>query len=379
MHQVSVEDGAGTPPAVRPRQPRLSTNVRWTLLGTASSAAGSWLLVIILARASGAAAVGAYAFALALTAPVMSFAGLQLRSLLASDPVRAYGFREYRKLTYLTAALGVAGVPAHRRRGPGRGGGLARPRAGVRDAGVGRGHRDLPGAVAAAGADARDRHRPRPPAGGLGRAGGGDRLAGGRRRGRGRSARPSDPSPCWPTCTPGRPGDPDLRRELARGIGQASWPRLGRLALQGLPLGVILLLGELQANVPRYFIDRDCGAGRAGSLRGRHPAHRLRAALRRRARLGGPAAPGGLARHGQRRVRRPGAQAGARRGSASGWPASWPRRFIGRAVLVLVYRPEFGAAARPAGRAERGRRPGLRGDRCSATRSRPRGSSRCSP
>ena len=71
-----IEQGEPLPPAGRMR-----TNVRWNVLGNVSYALGQWLQLVILARMGGPAAVGAYAFALALTAPVMMFASLCLRFL----------------------------------------------------------------------------------------------------------------------------------------------------------------------------------------------------------------------------------------------------------------------------------------------------------
>jgi O-antigen/teichoic acid export membrane protein len=326
-----------------PRQPRLSTNVRWTLLGTASSAAGSWLLVIILARASGAAAVGAYAFALALTAPVMSFAGLQLRSLLASDPVRTYGFREYRKLTCLTAAVGVLAclliaavvrggaaawhvlVPVCAMRASDavteiyRG--LWQQRERMRVIGVGR----LLQLVVSVALVATISWQ----GGGVGGVAIGAALG-------------SFTLLAYMHALTAR--DRDLRLELAREVGGATWSRLGRLALQGLPLGVILLLGELQANVPRYFIERDAGAAALGLFAA---AIQLTgsgqlfvgalgsAALPRLAawHASGNAAFGTLARK---------LALGGLGLGAAGVLAS---ALIGKAVLELVYKPEFGAAA----------------------------------
>ncbi len=72
----SVEPGGAA------RRPAMSTNVWWTLLGTAANSAGTWLVIVILARSSGAAAVGTYAMALALTAPVMAFTENLTRWLL---------------------------------------------------------------------------------------------------------------------------------------------------------------------------------------------------------------------------------------------------------------------------------------------------------
>jgi O-antigen/teichoic acid export membrane protein len=83
-------------------------NALWLLLGNAVYAASYWVQFMILAKAGGPSAVGSYAYALALAAPAVGFASLQLRSLLASDAVGAYALREY--LTLRFAATGTAMV-----------------------------------------------------------------------------------------------------------------------------------------------------------------------------------------------------------------------------------------------------------------------------
>lgn len=86
---------------------RVKRNVSWNLLGSVAYASGQWLQLVILARMGGPAAVGTYAFALALTAPVMVFASLCLRFLQASDARGAYTFREYLSLRGATTVVAV--------------------------------------------------------------------------------------------------------------------------------------------------------------------------------------------------------------------------------------------------------------------------------
>jgi len=342
VRRVSLEREGGAAPA-GPPQPRLSTNIRWTLLGTASNAFASWILIVILARASGAAAVGAYAFALALTAPVMSFSSLQLRSLLASDPAGAYVFREYRKLAALTMTLGL--VACLLIAGAVGGGttawqvmipvcvmrasdalteiyrGLWQQRERMRVIGVGR-VLQLVVSVALVAA--------------LAVLGGGvTGVAVG-------AALGSLTLLTYMHVLTGR--DPELRRELARGDASIRWSRIRPLALQGLPLGVIMLLGDLQTNVPRYFIERTDGAVALGLFAA---ASQLTssgqlfvgalgsAALPRLAawHVAGDAAFTTLAR----RLVLGGLGLGVAGVLASA--------LVGRQVLELLYKPEFGAAA----------------------------------
>jgi O-antigen/teichoic acid export membrane protein len=96
-----------TPSAEGRLEGRVRRNVEWNLLGSAAYAAGQWLQLITLARMGGPAAVGTYAFALAVTAPVMVFASLCLRFMQASDARSAYSFREYLSLRSATTGAAV--------------------------------------------------------------------------------------------------------------------------------------------------------------------------------------------------------------------------------------------------------------------------------
>jgi O-antigen/teichoic acid export membrane protein len=85
-------------------------NISWNLLGCVGYASGQWLQLIILAHMGGAAAVGTYALALAFTAPVMVFASLCLRVMLASDARGAYTFREYLRLRQATTVAAMVAI-----------------------------------------------------------------------------------------------------------------------------------------------------------------------------------------------------------------------------------------------------------------------------
>jgi O-antigen/teichoic acid export membrane protein len=91
----------------------LRCNVSWNLLGSLAYASGQWLQLVILARMGGPAAVGTYAFAVAFTAPVMVFASLCLRFLQASDQRDTYTFHDYlwlRRATTVTAVFAIVMV-----------------------------------------------------------------------------------------------------------------------------------------------------------------------------------------------------------------------------------------------------------------------------
>jgi O-antigen/teichoic acid export membrane protein len=88
----------------------MRSNVSWNLLGILAYASGQWMQLIILAHMGGAAAVGTYAFAVALTGPVMVFASLCLRFLHASDSRGEYTFREYLSLRGATTIAAVFAI-----------------------------------------------------------------------------------------------------------------------------------------------------------------------------------------------------------------------------------------------------------------------------
>jgi O-antigen/teichoic acid export membrane protein len=89
---------------------RIGRNVRAVFLGNSLYALGLWLQTVIFARQGGPAAVGAYAFAVALVTPVMMLSHLHLRTLLASDVRNKYTFQEYRRLRLVTTAVGMVSL-----------------------------------------------------------------------------------------------------------------------------------------------------------------------------------------------------------------------------------------------------------------------------
>jgi O-antigen/teichoic acid export membrane protein len=67
----------------------------WTFVGNAIYYACQWLLVVILAKLGSPEAVGDYVLGVAVCAPVMLLTNLQLRALLASDIRHEYSFGQY--------------------------------------------------------------------------------------------------------------------------------------------------------------------------------------------------------------------------------------------------------------------------------------------
>jgi O-antigen/teichoic acid export membrane protein len=247
-----------------PRRSSLRANVRRVLLGNGAYAIGQWLQLVILARAGGPAAVGVYAFALAFTAPVMNLASLQLRMLQASDARRAYAFREYRRVragTTVAALLAIAVLARMTGAEPG-----AWP--------------VLAAVCAMRAADAFSdvyygawQQQERMATLGWGLAlnalasvafmGAAVLLGGGVAGAAAGSALGSCTSLAYVHARTAR--EPDLRERLQEPV-PAGARRLARLVAQGAPLALIVLLGSLEHNVPRFFIRQQGGGDGALGL-----------------------------------------------------------------------------------------------------------------
>lgn len=99
-------------PLVRPVPLRKS--VSWTLLGNLVYAGCQLGMLVVLAKLGSPENVGRFALGLAVTAPVMMFAGLQMRTMLATDPKGDCRFLDYLSLRAATTAsalvviLGIA-------------------------------------------------------------------------------------------------------------------------------------------------------------------------------------------------------------------------------------------------------------------------------
>ncbi|ACG75621.1 polysaccharide biosynthesis protein [Anaeromyxobacter sp. K] len=74
---------------------RFRRNVAWAAFGNAFYAACQWLMLIALARLGTPETVGKFALGLALTAPIFLLAGLQLRGVQATDSRRDFRFGTY--------------------------------------------------------------------------------------------------------------------------------------------------------------------------------------------------------------------------------------------------------------------------------------------
>jgi len=88
-------------------------NFGWALGGRVVYGASQFALLVVLARLGSTSALGAFAFALAVTAPPMVFANLQLRSLYATDVGHRFPWASYvglRRRATLAAFAVIAGA-----------------------------------------------------------------------------------------------------------------------------------------------------------------------------------------------------------------------------------------------------------------------------
>jgi O-antigen/teichoic acid export membrane protein len=322
----------------------MKSNIRATLLGNVVYAFGLWIQLVIFARLGGPAAVGAYAFALSLVAPVMMLSYLQLRMLIASDPRGGYSFREYRAVRVVTTAAALAAMipiawATHQWRGiwPVLAPVCAKAAAdALVDVYCGLWQQyermgvigltfalnavtsvSLMAAVALLGGGA-------PAVATAGALGSCAALLFVHLR------------TAW---------DAQLRGALGPGAAPLEWRRLARLVRDAAPLGIIVLLVSLRINVPRYFIQHHSGQAALGLFAA---AYQLTAAGDIVVQALGVAATPRLARAyvdgdaaGFRAIARKIVLLAALLGVLGVATSA----LIGRQVLSLVFRPEFGSAA----------------------------------
>ncbi len=93
-----------------PAAPSMSRNAAWALAGNLGYAACQWAVLIAIAKLGSAADVGRFALGLALTAPAMMLANLHLRALQATDARGEHPFRVYLRLRVLTTATAFAAI-----------------------------------------------------------------------------------------------------------------------------------------------------------------------------------------------------------------------------------------------------------------------------
>jgi len=87
-------------------------NLLWTSAGTLVYAAGNWAILCLIAKLGTAEMVGQYALGLAVTAPVLMLAQMNLRAVLATDARGEHCFHDYWKLRLNGTLVGLAAIVA---------------------------------------------------------------------------------------------------------------------------------------------------------------------------------------------------------------------------------------------------------------------------
>ena len=92
--------------------PSLRRNFAWTFAGNVLYGACQWGMLSVLAKLGNASTVGQFTYGLAVSAPVFLFTSLQLRSVQATDARSEQGFADCFTLRLLTTLLGLCVILA---------------------------------------------------------------------------------------------------------------------------------------------------------------------------------------------------------------------------------------------------------------------------
>src|SRR5690348_1748742 len=91
--------------AFHPSRSSLRRNFVWTFTGNTIYSACQWALLSVLAKLTSPEAVGKYALAVAVTAPLMYIANFNIGVMLVTDTRRQFRFQEYRTARLILIAL----------------------------------------------------------------------------------------------------------------------------------------------------------------------------------------------------------------------------------------------------------------------------------
>jgi O-antigen/teichoic acid export membrane protein len=104
---LEMEQAAAPIAGAAAAAPRFRTNFIWTLAANVLYAACQWMMLVAMAKFCAPAEVGVFALGLAVTAPVLMLANLQLRSVQATDARGSFRFNEYFVLRLMTTGLSL--------------------------------------------------------------------------------------------------------------------------------------------------------------------------------------------------------------------------------------------------------------------------------
>lgn len=242
----------------------LTRNYIWNLLGNAIYAGCQWGMLIALARLTDPTVVGQFVLALAITGPVMLLSNLQLRVVQATDAREEYRFSDYMRLRLTTMPLALLAIFAYTAFVASRGTptlaintvALAKAAEGISDVYYGRlQHYERMDVIAKSLALK-----------GLVMLCAFTVLAFVTR-----SAGWAALGMCagslltlwWYDLPTAKRSIPATQRRQTHDADKP-WRALGRLASLALPLGFVAMLGSLNTNIPRYFVQGCCGSYNLG-------------------------------------------------------------------------------------------------------------------
>ena len=91
----------------QPKSLTLRQNFSWTFVGNIVYAASQWGILVVLAKLGSPEMVGQFTLGLAVTAPIILFANLQLRQIQTTDVDLKYQFGDYLGLRLICAGLSL--------------------------------------------------------------------------------------------------------------------------------------------------------------------------------------------------------------------------------------------------------------------------------
>ncbi|MDO6450504.1 oligosaccharide flippase family protein [Oceanobacillus profundus] len=89
------------------KAPSLKTNFKWMFMANIIFAFLQWLVLSTITKLGSSEMVGVYTLGLAITAPIMIFANLQLRAIQATDSKNENKFADFFTLRFIFMALGI--------------------------------------------------------------------------------------------------------------------------------------------------------------------------------------------------------------------------------------------------------------------------------
>jgi len=107
---VEAARAVAAPSSAPLRALSLRVNILWTFAGNTVYAGCQWLMLVTLTKLTRPEKVGEFALALAITAPVLMLTNLQLRGIQATDATREYSFGDYLGLRVIAALLALVAI-----------------------------------------------------------------------------------------------------------------------------------------------------------------------------------------------------------------------------------------------------------------------------